>query len=142
MNIYSSPAIGPDGTIYFGSNNTIFYALNGKTGDKLWGFQTDGALSSSPAIGSDGTVSVAGCIPIDNIGRLYAINTKTGTKLWEFEFKTSGQSRSSPVIATDGTVYIGSDYKKLFAIKTDSKGPAQSAWPMGGQNAQRTGRVK
>lgn len=107
-----------------------------------WEFETKVYGNRSPSIGPDGTVYVAGCNPIDNIGRLYAINTKTGTKLWEFEFKTSGQSRSSPVIATDGTVYIGSDYKKLYAIKTDSKGPAQSPWPMGGQNAQRTGRVK
>ena len=29
----------------------------------------------------------------------------------------------------------------LYAIKTDSKGPAKSPWPMRGQNAQHTGRV-
>ena len=45
----------------------------------------------------------------------------------------------SPAIGPDGTVYVGSN--KLYAIKTDSKGPAKSPWPMRGQNAQQTGRV-
>ncbi len=31
--------------------------------------------------------------------------------------------------------------KKLYAIKTDSKGPAKSPWPMRGQNPQHTGRA-
>ena len=30
---------------------------------------------------------------------------------------------------------------KLYAIKTDSKGPAKSPWPMRGQNARHTGRA-
>ena len=63
-----------------------------------------------------------------------------GIKLWEF--KTGGPGTYSPAIGSDGTVYVGSDDTKLYAIKTDSKGPAQSPWPMGGQNAQRTSRVK
>mgnify|MGYP002867680806 FL=1 len=47
----------------------------------------------------------------------------------------------SPVIGADGTLYIGSGDKKVYAIKTDSKGPAKSPWPMRGQNARQTGRV-
>ena len=66
--------------------------------------------------------------------------TTAGTKLWEFE--TGGDAGSSPAIGSDGTVYVGSWDKKLYAIKTDSKGPAKSPWPMFRQNAQRTGRVK
>ena len=63
-----------------------------------------------------------------------------GGKLWEF--KTRGFMFSSPAIGSDGTVYVGSNDKKLYAIKTDSKGPAKSAWPMRGQNARHTGRAK
>ena len=48
---------------------------------------------------------------------------------------------SSPAIGSDGTVYVGSQDKKLYAIKTDSKGPAKSPWPMRGQNTQHTGRA-
>ena len=64
---------------------------------------------------------------------------KPGTVLWEFE--TGGAVTSSPAIGSDGTVYVGSWDHWLYAIKTDSKGPAKSPWPMFRQNAQRTGRA-
>jgi len=64
---------------------------------------------------------------------------KIGAVLWEFE--TGGTVRSSPAIGSDGTVYVGSGDKKLYAIKTDSKGLAKSPWPMRGQNPLHTGRV-
>ena len=64
---------------------------------------------------------------------------KVGTPIWEFE--TGDKVPSSPAIGSDGTVYVGSLDKKLYAIKTDSKGPAKSPWPMFRQNARHTGRV-
>ena len=64
---------------------------------------------------------------------------KAGVKLWEFE--TGGKVFSSPAIGPDGTVYVGSTDKKLYAIATDSKGLADSPWPMFGQNPQHTGRA-
>ena len=56
--VESSPAIGPDGTVYVWSTDKKVYAINGKTGDKLWEFKTESVLGSSLAIGSDGTVYV------------------------------------------------------------------------------------
>ena len=64
---------------------------------------------------------------------------KIGTPIWEFE--TGGNVQSYPAIGSDGTVYFESRDKKLYAIKTDSKGLAKSPWPMFGQNAQHTGRA-
>ena len=66
----SSPAIGPDGTVYVGSRDDKLYALSGKTGAKLWEFETGHPGRSSPAIGPDGTVYVGSG---DN--KLYAIKT-------------------------------------------------------------------
>ena len=63
-----------------------------------------------------------------------------GVKLWEFI--TESAVFSSPVIGPDSTLYVGSRDNNLYAIKTDSTGPAKSPWPMFGQNAQRTGRAK
>ena len=65
--------------------------------------------------------------------------TKHKRFLWEFE--TGGMVYSSPAIGPDGTVHVGSFDKKLYAIKTDSKGLAKSPWPMRGQNARHTGRA-
>ena len=65
-----SPAIGSDGTIYVGSYDGKLYAINGKTGGKLWEFQTRHRVDSSPAIGSDGTVYVG-----SHDKKLYAIKT-------------------------------------------------------------------
>jgi hypothetical protein len=70
--VWSSPAIGSDGTVYVGSNDDKLYALNGKTGVKLWEFETGESVVSSPAIGSDGTVYVG-----SNDKKLYAIKTNS-----------------------------------------------------------------
>jgi outer membrane protein assembly factor BamB len=66
---------------------------------------------------------------------------KPGTVLWEI--KTGRGVYSSPAIGSDGTVYVGSGFgdKKLYAIKTESHGPAKSPWPIRGQNARHTGRA-
>jgi predicted small lipoprotein YifL len=61
-----------------------------------------------------------------------------GTPIWEFE--TGSGVLSSPAIGSDGTVYVGGG-DELYAIKTESLGPAKSPWPMRGQNARHTGRV-
>ena len=70
--VYSSPAIGSDGTVYVGSYDKKLYAINGKRGVKLWEFETGGDVRSSPAIGSDGTVYVG-----SNDKKLYALKTES-----------------------------------------------------------------
>ena len=132
--VYSSPAIGSNGTVYVGSFDKKLYAINGKTGDKLWEFKAGDNVENSPAIGSDGTVYIG-----SDDGKLYAINPKTGDKLWEF-YPLEGVG-SSPAIGPNGTVYFGSWDKSLYAIETDSSGLAKSSWPMRGQNPQHTGRA-
>jgi hypothetical protein len=64
-------AIGSDGTVYVGSDHGKLYAINGKSGVKLWEFET-GHWDHDLAIGSDGTVYVGSG---DN--KLYAINGKS-----------------------------------------------------------------
>jgi outer membrane protein assembly factor BamB len=49
------PAIGADGTIYFGSWDDYFYALN-PDGTLKWRFRAENAIDSSPAIDTDGTI--------------------------------------------------------------------------------------
>lgn len=72
VGIFSSPAIGADGTVYFGADS--LYALDGATGVKRWEFFTgSGMFNSTPAISSDG-VLYAGC---DDYF-LYAIDAASG----------------------------------------------------------------
>ncbi|MCL0082390.1 PQQ-binding-like beta-propeller repeat protein [Dehalococcoidia bacterium] len=58
----------------------------------------------------------------------------------KWSFWTGGDVDSSPAIAADGTIYVGSGDGKLYAFREDNGGPADSPWPMFGQNLQRTGR--
>jgi outer membrane protein assembly factor BamB len=136
IGVHSSPAIGADGTVYFGAFDKNVYAVDGKTGAEKWSFETNGWVhNSSPAVGSDGTVYVG-----SRDKNIYALDGKTGELKWQFE--TGGWVESSPAIGSDGTLYVGSSGDgKVYAIKTSSTGPADSPWPMFGQNAQRTGRV-
>jgi outer membrane protein assembly factor BamB len=99
--IISSPAIGSDGTIYFGSLNDTLYALN-PDGTLKWSYSTNGDIYSSPAIGSDGTIYFGS---YDNY--LYALNPD-GTLKWRYHAGTS--IHTSPAIGTDGTIYFGQMY--------------------------------
>jgi len=88
-------------------------------------------------------VALVGCGSPKGINQTSKV--KIGTPIWEFQTGTSRFGSgvgSSPAIGSDGTVYVGSNDKKLYAIKTDSKGLAKSPWPMRGQNALHTGRTK
>lgn len=96
--IYSSPAVGADGTIYFGSDDHSLYAIN-PDGTFKWRFETGGAVKSSPAIGSDGTIYFGS---IDR--QIYAVGPN-GKLKWVIPTKSN--FTSSPAIASDGTIYIG-----------------------------------
>ncbi|MHB1843408.1 MAG: choice-of-anchor D domain-containing protein [Deltaproteobacteria bacterium] len=66
--VLGSPAVGGDGTVFVGSTDGNFYAINGATGALKWKYAVGAAINSSPAIGSDGTVYFAA-----DDGNLYAL---------------------------------------------------------------------
>ena len=110
--VFSSPAIGRDGTVYLSWYHYL-YAIN-PDGTLKWRYDIGEvkvyiSMSSSPAIGPHGTIYVGS---VDKY--LYAINPD-GTLKWRYE--TGRQVTSSPAIGSDGTVYVGSDY--LYAINPD-----------------------
>jgi len=47
--IFSSPAV-TNGVVYIGSDDGSMYALNAKTGTKLWSYTTSGSIDSLPAV--------------------------------------------------------------------------------------------
>lgn len=71
FDIYSSPAIGADGLLYFGQEFGRVYALNAETGTPQWLRETSSGITwSSPALSSAGTLFIG-----DLSGQLYAIKT-------------------------------------------------------------------
>ena len=108
--IYSSPAVASDGTIYVGCADGYLYAINPDSTLK-WKYQTGGKIISSPAIGSDGTIYVG-----SNDKKLHAINPDSTFK---WSYLTGNYVESSPAIGSDGTIYVGSNDDHLHAIKPD-----------------------
>lgn len=103
----SSPALSPDGTLYFGSWDYHLYAVT-TNGYVKWAFLAGLDIKSSPAIADDGTVYF-GC----RDRKFYAV-TPEGKLKWTFP--TEGWVDSSPAIAPDGTVYFGSWDKSFYAL--------------------------
>jgi outer membrane protein assembly factor BamB len=117
----SSPAIAGN-SIYFGSGDGIFYALNKTDGKPLWKFKTDGVVHSSPAI-AFGNVYFGGWDTY-----LHALNAETGKEVWKFKtgedtaiFNQTGIT-SSPVI--DGNIlYFGCRDSHIYALDAVSGKP-------------------
>ncbi|MEW6219771.1 MAG: PQQ-binding-like beta-propeller repeat protein [Thermodesulfobacteriota bacterium] len=120
---WSSPAIGPDGTIYFGSREPG--EGNDFAGGKLYALSPDGTRkwatvvgtpSTTPAIAADGTIHVG-----TGTGLLYALDPQGGIK-WIFTPELPYWVESTPAIGPDGVVYVGSmgyGGKRLYAIGPD-----------------------
>jgi outer membrane protein assembly factor BamB len=108
--VFSSPAIGVDGTIYIGGTDMQLHAIN-PDGTMKWTFPTGGKVYSSPAIGADGTIYVGS----DDFN-MYAIN-QDGSLKWTFP--TGNWVFSSPAIDADGTLYFGSLDNHLYAVNPD-----------------------
>ena len=74
--ILSAPAVGVDGSIFFGCGNRRIYALTA-TGSLNWSFPTTGWINGSPVTDANGTVYFA-----SQDGYLYAVDS-IGFQLWE-----------------------------------------------------------
>jgi len=132
--IVSSPAIGA-GTVYFGSADHTFYAVDAQSGQLRWKFATQGRVNSSPAV-------AAGRVYFGSYdGTFYALDAARGALQWKFV--TGGERRfsarhlhgadpaaevmpdpfdrflSSPAIA-GGTVYFGSGDGNVYALDAGS----------------------
>jgi len=110
--VTSTPAIGWDGTIYVGVENSL-YAFN-PGGAPKWEVVTGGQVGS-PAIGPDGTIYVG-----SNDHYLYAVNPD-GSKKWVYDGKDElgwAYGRRGPAIGDDGIIYLSAS-NGVHAIKPD-----------------------
>jgi outer membrane protein assembly factor BamB/subtilisin family serine protease len=115
-----SPAVGPDGTIYIGSDDNSLYAFD-QNGNQKWRHAAGAAFdTSSAAIAPDGTIYAG-----STDGNVYAFNAD-GSSKWTYAVPApsgaSGLSNAlscSPAVASDGTIYIHADDGNLYALNPD-----------------------
>jgi outer membrane protein assembly factor BamB len=117
----STPAIGPDGTIYVGTFHGKLDAITPQ-GNLKWQFDANSEIKSSPAIADDGTVYFG-----SRNRKFYAL-TPTGKLKWAFS--TGAWVDSSPAIAVDGAIYFGGWDKFFYALNPD--GSLKWKFPVGG----------
>lgn len=94
----SSPVIA-DGVIYMGSADGGVYALDPKTGQTRWRFQTGKKVDMTPSV-ENGTVFVG-----SGDRSFYAIDAATGKKKWSYE---AGSGMASAVLK-NGIVYFATE---------------------------------
>jgi outer membrane protein assembly factor BamB/subtilisin family serine protease len=110
----NSPAVGADGTVYFGSNDGRMRALTPE-GALKWerNLGAGNSIYASPALAADGTVYVHAAD-----GFLYALAPADGTVRW----RTNVNARTTYAAATvagDGTIYQGAEDRTLHALQPD-----------------------
>ena len=115
--IVATPALSPDGlTLYVGSADRHFYAIDTATGTSKWtnSLRLPAPVLSSPVINDDGVIYV-GCAN----GFLYAITDQGDGGQIEFHSFLGGKVNSSPAVDDDGIIYSGTTGNHLIALFSD-----------------------
>jgi len=109
----SSVLIGGDGTLYVGSEDEHFYAINQRTGKVIWKTKLNGDITGSAAATTNGILYIG-----TEEGSFYAIDLKGKIK---WEYKAAEGVTSSPLIDAKGIIYFGSKDNYLYALSADGK---------------------
>jgi outer membrane protein assembly factor BamB len=104
--IYSVPAVAED-TVFFGSEDRNFYAVNAGTSAARWERTTGGYNYSSPA-------TVGGAVYFGSLDQyVYSLDALTGAVRWKY--LTNGQITAGPTVA-GGVVYARTAAGEIYAI--------------------------
>ncbi len=121
--VWSSPALGTDGTVYVASWDGRLYALDALTAVKKWEFDTGAEITSSPVLSADGRVHIR------SFWQLYALDARTGARSWAFA-RGFNSNASVPAVGPEGTVYVGWSDGKVYALDGTS---GAEKWAFGSQ---------
>lgn len=102
-----SPAIGGDGTLYFGSRWGDVFAVQAN-GVQRWKVRVPQPIAAPVSLGSDDSVVVGG---MDGSLRVFS---SAGVPQWSF--KTGGEIWGGAAIGADGAIYFGSRDRKCYAL--------------------------
>jgi eukaryotic-like serine/threonine-protein kinase len=121
--VHASPAVDA-GTVYVGSWDSYFYALDARSGVQRWRFKTgvDPKIHNQEGIQSSALVANGlvyfGC----RDSNFYALEAATGRLRWSFSNKGSWVI-SSPVVYRDVVYFATSDSALLHAVNARSGAP-------------------
>jgi outer membrane protein assembly factor BamB len=119
--VFSTPVIGADETVYVGSADKHFYALDPLSGKERWRFATRECIDSAGCIAADGTVYFASCD-----ASLYGLSA-SGEQRWRlnlFENRTHFTPSTiywwegNVVLGPTGWLYAGNDDFNMYAIES------------------------
>ncbi len=101
-----------DGVLYVTSQEGMLYALDGRTGNERWRYDTGGAGSKRRVTSAPVTAGRAVLFGADD-NLLRALDTADGKLLWKFE--TQAQIFGAPAVDEE-TVYVASSDGNLYAL--------------------------
>lgn len=108
--IEATPVIA-DGTVFVGSQDGRFFAINLDKGTEKWTFTAEGPISGPGAVFGDHVFFG------DTYGFIYALDATTGDEKWRYE--TNGQIKGGVnAMPVDGklTIFVGSEDNSLYAF--------------------------
>gem|GEM_PF-1643173 len=109
---YQVPAVSGE-TVYAGSSDHKFYALELSDGSLKWSFDAGEQIVCSPAL-ENGMVFFT-----TQANEIYALSATDGTPLWSYSVSAAQWETFSPVVV-HGTIYTVSYHDKLYAFYTNS----------------------
>jgi len=118
--VLSHPVISHD-IVYFGSNDSNFYALNIHSGKQIWSFKTNSIIQSKALIKNHIIYFKCG-------NSFFALDKKTGREIWSFKSKSNlnpGQLdywdyHSGAPIIEGSTIYVGLNNGNLYGFNLES----------------------
>jgi len=124
--VNSSPALSPNGYLYFGSDDGYVYAVNSFTGLLKWAFDASGNLNTNPNLPVHPIYTSASIDASSNViigtgsymnGLLYYLDGLTGAILWKkTDFLSTSNGPFYNTVAINGdTIYL-STIAYVFAI--------------------------
>ena len=119
-----APLMHHEGTLYFGSDDSTFYAFDIEAREVKWRFHTGGMIRSGAEVIGDNVVFAS------DDGFLYALALESGKESWRFDLGSAGIDRVLPAIDPPysydyrhssplnrgGVIYVGSADGVLYAI--------------------------
>lgn len=124
--IFSTPVIGADGTVYVGSADHVFAALNGATGRPRWRFRTGGIIDAAAALTPGGRVTIG-----SGDETLYQLRTAPAARrrvVWRYRATrkpATGQLvnwwEGNVAVALDGSFVLGNTGGAMYALERDGR---------------------